>query len=182
MINIWNANIFYADGVVFKSISVVSTWKRIDFFFQIGYFYPMHLHNRKYMKNIRKHLRNHSTPAEATLWKTLSKSQVGGYKFRRQHSLGKYVVDFFCYELQLAIELDGQPHADLSAIVRDTERDQWLKNNGITVLRYENRWVYEYPEVIKNDILQFAKNRNTHTTSPSLRKAPPGYSSSKEEK
>ena len=113
----------------------------------------MKLHNHNYLKPIRKHLRNHSTAAEATLWKILKNSQVGGYKFRRQHSFGKFIVDFFCYELMLAIELDGQPHSNLQKIAYDTDRDDYLGKNGITVLRYENRWVYEYQEVIIQDII-----------------------------
>jgi very-short-patch-repair endonuclease len=113
------------------------------------------LHNRKYLKPTRKYLRNNSTAAEATLWKMLKKSQVGGYKFRRQHSVGKFVVDFFCYELMLAIELDGEPHAGFYAIAKDSERDEELGVHEVTVLRYENRWVYEYPEVINQDILNF---------------------------
>ena len=119
----------------------------------------MKLHNRKYYKPLRKHLRNHSTAAEASLWKLLQKRKVGGYKFRRQHSIGNYIVDFFCYELMLAIELDGEVHANLQAIAKDTQRDEFLSENGITVLRYENRWVYEYPDVIRQDILDFAKNK-----------------------
>ena len=119
----------------------------------------MQLHNRKFYKPLRKHLRNYSTAAEATLWKMLKKRQVGGYKFRRQHSIGKYIVDFFCYELMLAIELDGEVHADLISIEKDKERDEQLNKLGITVLRYENRWVYEYPEVIKQDILEFGVDR-----------------------
>jgi len=87
----------------------------------------------------------------------LKKRQVGGYKFRRQHSLGRFIVDFFCYELMLSIELDGEVHADLQAIARDEQRDNYLSEQGITVLRYENRWVYEYPEVIKQDILDFGE-------------------------
>ena len=89
----------------------------------------------------------------------LKKRQVGGYKFRRQHSIGKYIVDFFCYELMLAIELDGEVHADLNGIARDMERDEQLNKLGVTVLRYENRWVYEYPEVIKQDIIDFGADR-----------------------
>ncbi|AHW59690.1 Very-short-patch-repair endonuclease [Draconibacterium orientale] len=117
----------------------------------------MKLHNRKKLKNIRKHLRNHSTAAEATLWKMLKNKQIGGYKFRRQHSIDMYIVDFFCYDLMLAIELDGEVHADLNSIAWDTERDEKLPKLGITVLRYENRWVYEYPEIIKSDILKHAR-------------------------
>lgn len=117
------------------------------------------IHNHKNLKHIRKSLRNHSTSAEATLWKMLQKSQVGGYKFRRQHSIGNYVVDFYCPMLQLAIELDGEPHADLINIVRDAERDEFINNHGIIVFRYENRWVFEYPEVIIEDILKFGEKK-----------------------
>ena len=89
----------------------------------------------------------------------LKNKQIGGYKFLRQHSVGKKVVDFYCPSLQLAIELDGEPHANLINIARDAERDDWLKQQGITVFRYENRWVFEYPDVIKNDILEFGEKR-----------------------
>ena len=115
------------------------------------------IHNRKYLKPTRKYLRNNSTSAEATLWNMLKSSQVGGYKFRRQHSIGKYVVDFYCPQIQMVIELDGQPHAELINIARDAERDEVIRSLGIQVFRYENRWVFEYPEVIKNDILEFGR-------------------------
>ena len=115
------------------------------------------LHNRKELKPFRKNLRNNSTSAEAALWEMLKNKQVGGYKFRRQHSVGKYILDFYCPALQLAIELDGEPHADLINIARDAERDEWLNQQGITVFRYENRWVFEYPDVIKKDILEFGE-------------------------
>ena len=117
------------------------------------------LHNRKYLKTIRKSLRNNSTAAEATLWKMLQKSQVGGYKFRRQHSIGNFIVDFYCPTLLLAIELDGEPHANLVNIQIDAERDDFLNKHDITVFRYENRWVYEYPEVIVEEILKFGEKR-----------------------
>lgn len=111
-------------------------------------------------KPLRKHLRNNSTSAESTLWTMLKNKQVGGYKFRRQHSVGKYILDFYCPALQFAIELDCDPHADLINIARDAERDDWLKQHGITVFRYENRWVFEYPDVIKKDILEFGEKKN----------------------
>ena len=117
------------------------------------------LHNKKELKPFRKSLRNNATSAETTLWRMLKSKQVGGYKFRRQHSVGDKVVDFYCPALQLAIELDGEPHADLQNIARDAERDEWLKEQGITVFRYENRWVFEYPHVIKADILEFGEER-----------------------
>ena len=121
------------------------------------------LHNREYLTQIRKHLRNNSTAAEATLWKILKKRQVGGYKFRRQHSIGKYVVDFYCPELQLVLELDGEPHANLVNNATDSDRDEFIESNGITVFRYENRWVYEYPEVIIQEILEFGEKKKLGT-------------------
>ena len=69
------------------------------------------------------------------------------------------MLDFYCPSLQLAIELDGESHADLINIARDAERDDWLKQQGITVFRYENCRVFEYPEVIKKDILEFGEKR-----------------------
>ena len=117
------------------------------------------LHNRQYLKSIRKYLRNNSTAAEASLWKMLKKSKVGGYKFRRQHSVANFILDFYCPLLKLAIELDGEPHAKLENIARDTERDEYLSKIGITVFRYENRWVYEYPTVIIEDILEFGEKK-----------------------
>ena len=119
------------------------------------------LHNRKELKPLRKSLRNNATAAESTLWKMIKGKQVGGYKFRRQHSVGDKVVDFYCPTLQLAIELDGEPHADLINIVRDAERDEWLNEQGVKVFRYENRWVFEYPEVITEDILEFGEKKNS---------------------
>ena len=121
----------------------------------------MNLHNRKHLKPFRKFLRNNSTSAEATLWKMLKQKQVGGYKFRRQHSIGKYIVDFYCPEIQLVIELDGEPHVDIVSILLDSERDEYLNEHGVTVFRYENRWVFEYPDVIVRGILEFEEKKKS---------------------
>ena len=61
------------------------------------------LNNHPRLKNYRKNLRNHSTSAEATLWKYLKAKQVAALKFRRQHSYGPYILDFYCPSLKLAI-------------------------------------------------------------------------------
>ena len=118
------------------------------------------LHNRKYLKPIRKSLRNNATSAEAKQFVTMLKRRVGGSKFRRQHSIQ---VSSWCRFLppnaRLAIELDGEPHAGLVNIALDAERDEFINQHGITVLRYENRWVFEYPEVIKNEILEFGEKK-----------------------
>ena len=118
------------------------------------------LHNRRYLKEIRKSLRNNSTSAESVLWTILKNKQVAGLKFRRQHSIGNYIVDFYCPKLNLIIELDGEYHASYHAIIRDEKRDKYMESYGLTVLRFENRIVFENPEEIINQILEVSK-KNT---------------------
>ncbi len=117
------------------------------------------IHNRKFLTSFRKSLRNNSTSAEASLWKILKKRQIGGLKFRRQHSVGRFILDFYCPEIKLSIELDGEPHVKQSVIEKDLEKENYLANLSIRVIRYENRWVYEYPEDIINDILRYKEGK-----------------------
>ncbi len=112
------------------------------------------LHNRKYLKEFRRSLRNNSTSAEAVLWTKLSRKQVAGLKFRRQHSIGNYIVDFYCPKIMLVIELDGAYHASCQAIVKDRKRDEYLESFGMTILRFENRVVFEKPGEIIEQILE----------------------------
>ena len=111
--------------------------------------------NRRGFKNIRKALRNNSTPAEAVLWKQLKKRGVANLKFRRQHGFGNYILDFYCPEIKLAIELDGEPHAELAIRARDAKRDKYLSTLGIEILRIENRWVFERPDTIVKEIIKY---------------------------
>lgn len=98
--------------------------------------------NRVELKHHRKDLRNHLTPAEAELWKYLKDYQLQGKKFRRQHSIKNFIVDFYCPEERLVIELDGQGHFQLSGNQNNLERDAILKNVGIRTLRFENKEVF----------------------------------------
>ena len=86
--------------------------------------------NVTYLKDRRKDLRNNLTPAEATLWKYLKGSTLKDRKFRRQHSIGNYIVDFYCPEEKLIIELDGEVHNDPMQAVYDAERSEWLISMG----------------------------------------------------
>ncbi len=104
--------------------------------------------NQRRLKQIRRTLRRRSTPAERTLWQMLRRRQLDGLRFRRQHSIGNYVLDFYCAEAQLAIELDGASHDDPARWSYDTEREAFLRARGIHVLRFENRLVFEQPEVV----------------------------------
>ena len=85
------------------------------------------LHNRKYLKDNRKALRNNLTSAEATLWNHLKQKQLQGRKFRRQHSILNYIVDFYCPKEKLIIELDGANHLNFAQSLKDKERDNELK-------------------------------------------------------
>ncbi len=99
-------------------------------------------HNLKHLKQTRKHLRNNGTSAEATLWKSLQRSQLKGRKFRRQHSVDNYILDFYCPSEKLAIELDGDHHFSAAEWEYDQKRDEHLRQQGITVLRFENDEVF----------------------------------------
>lgn len=105
------------------------------------------LNNIKPLKEIRKKLRNNGTSAEATLWIFIQKSKLGK-KFRRQHSVGYYVLDFYCPEEKLAIELDGAYHFTPSGMARDEKRTAYLNKQGIRVIRFENDEVFYALETV----------------------------------
>ena len=106
----------------------------------------MKLHNHQRLKPFRRTLRAQLTPAETRLWKYLQGGQLGGRKFRRQHSIGPYVVDFYCPAERLAIEVDGAAHDSEAAWKRDEARTSYLQARYVRVLRFENREVMENPE------------------------------------
>lgn len=108
--------------------------------------------NLKALKPQRKHLRNHSTSAEAILWKYLKNSQLEGRKFRRQHSIEFYILDFFCPSENINIELDGQEHFEGYGLVQDERRDEFLKSLNIKILRFENKQVFENIDWVLNEI------------------------------
>jgi very-short-patch-repair endonuclease len=110
------------------------------------------LFNRRGLKYFRSSLRNRSTSAEAVLWEIIKSKQLDGRKFRRQYSIGSYIVDFCCPSEKLIIELDGDPHGEYHKIEEDEIRDKYLEGLGFNVLRFENRFVFQEPEYLKNEI------------------------------
>lgn len=110
------------------------------------------LHNWSFLKEARKKLRSTGTPAEAALWLHLRRSQLAGLKFRRQASIGPYIVDFYCPQARLIVELDGASHTGQEA--RDAQRDSYFEQLGFRVCRFENRWVFESLEVVLDEIEQ----------------------------
>ena len=96
------------------------------------------LHNRRRLIEARRALRSNLTEAEAALWRVLRYSTLDGRKFRRQHSIGRCIVDFYCPAEKLVIELDGSVHDGEEAFTRDGSRTRFLNSAGVTVLRFPN--------------------------------------------
>ncbi|MGE5842753.1 MAG: endonuclease domain-containing protein [Deltaproteobacteria bacterium] len=90
---------------------------------------------------IAKVLRKRSTEAEKMLWNSLRAKQLDGHKFRRQDPVGRFIVDFVCYEKNLVIEVDGGQHAAQKQ--GDEERDNWLASQGFSVLRFWDTEILE---------------------------------------
>ena len=105
------------------------------------------IHNLPDQKTLRQKLRHIATPAEKLLWKSLKKSGVGA-KFRRQHGIGPYVLDFYCPEHKLAIEIQGGVHDDVLIGEHDAERQSYLESQGIRVLYFKNRELLELTDYV----------------------------------
>jgi len=110
------------------------------------------LFNRKGLKSFRSSLRNRSTSSEVAFWEMLKSRKLDGRKFRRQYSIGYYIVDFCCPSEKLIIELDGDSHGEYHKIQEDEIRDNYPEGFGFTVLRFENRIVFQEPEYLKSEI------------------------------
>ncbi len=95
---------------------------------------PLHSNKKEYISR-RTKLRRNQTKAEQVLWYELKTKRLG-FKFRRQFQIGKYIVDFYCHELRLIIELDGPIHEHQQFY--DKQRQVWLENQGYKVIRYLN--------------------------------------------
>lgn len=113
--------------------------------------------NQYEKKQQRMDLRSHGTSAEAAMWKILNRRQIDGLRFRRQYSMGPYIMDFYCPELRLCIELDGEVHFHPGAGQHDLQRTRYLESMGIYVVRYENYNVFQCPQSIIEHIKQTAR-------------------------
>ena len=83
-------------------------------------------------------LRNELVDTEMIMWSELRARRLLGYKFRRQHAVGPFILDFYCAEKRVAVEIDGPTHV----VERDARRDRLLASAGITVVRIPNEDVY----------------------------------------
>ena len=110
------------------------------------------IHNLPELRTFRRELRSGLTVAEMGFWNMVKGSRLDGRKFRRQHSVGPYILDFYCPVERLAVELDGQVHFGDAAREYDHERKLFLKHFGILVLRFENRLIFEDPDWVLANI------------------------------
>lgn len=97
-----------------------------------------------------RELRRPQTPAERVLWARLRNRQIGP-KFRRQHPIGRFIVDFYCAEAGLAIEIDGDSHVEQAEY--DAERTAWLAEQGCRVIRFTNRQIHQQIDAVLEAIL-----------------------------
>jgi len=100
-------------------------------------------------------LRNRMTKAEIVLWEKLRNRQFMGLRFRRQHPINRFVVDFYCHEYKLIIELDGSVHNLTEVVENDRIREEELKDLGLSILRFKNEEVLLNIQETMNKIEQF---------------------------
>ena len=105
------------------------------------------------LSDAAKQMRKNATDAEKLLWRHLRAKQVDNFKFRRQEQIGRYIVDFVCYEKQLVIEADGGQHAVEKE--KDEVRTAWLNSQGFHVLRFWNNMILTNPKGVIEEIERY---------------------------
>ncbi len=129
---------------------------------------PLRTQNQQFAKLLRRN----QTDAEKKLWHHLRNRQLAGAKFRRQQPFGPYILDFYCAEARLAIELDGGQHSAPDGIKNDIQRDEYLKKEGVSVLRFWNNQISdEFEGVLELICATLETTPLTRTLSPKGRGA-----------
>ena len=117
--------------------------------------------NDKSQKGVRRKLRRDLTSPEKILWNNIRNRQLFGFKFKRQYGVGNFILDFYCPEAQLAIEIDGDSHfINEDAIVKDKDREEYIKKFKIKILRFTNTDIMKSLGAVVEEI-------GKHLTSPS---------------
>jgi adenine-specific DNA-methyltransferase len=113
---------------------------------------------------LARNLRQRRTWAESLLWRWLRGRRFARYKFRRQHPIGGYILDFYCDEARLNIELDGSGHGVPVQGALDRERDAWLERQGVHVLRIWNSRLRREGAVVRENLWRLLHERAPHST------------------
>ena len=116
---------------------------------------------REDLLNNARAMRRESTDAEEKLWWLVRSRRLGGFKFRRQHLVGGYILDFYCQECLLGVELDGGQHDEDAMRAHDELRTADLRNRGIEVIRFWNNEVLQDTDVVAEKILEICEGRAT---------------------
>jgi very-short-patch-repair endonuclease len=119
--------------------------------------------NKATEKEKRRQFRNNAPQAETMVWSKLKGKQLLGYKFRRQYSVGPYVIDFYCPALKLAVEIDGDSHFEEGAKDYDCPRQSFIESFGIRFLRFTNEEVYRNLNGVLAAIAQIIQQANHKT-------------------
>ena len=122
-------------------------------------------------------MRNNLTAAEAVLWRHLKNNQQG-VKFRRQHGIANFIVDFYCTELNLAVEVDGRIHHELNTKIYDEQRENVLKGLNVEVLRFENEEIYKSEERVLEELKEKIKEIRSCKLPPPPSGTPPSQEES----
>jgi very-short-patch-repair endonuclease len=118
------------------------------------------LHNLKPQLNNRRQLRKNPTEPEKRFWSWVRSKQLG-CKFRRQQGIGQYIVDFYCAEYALIIELDGDSHYTVEAIAYDTQRTRFLTTKGFKVIRFTNLEIMQNKEGVLSVMMGYLEQRDS---------------------
>ncbi len=114
-----------------------------------------------------RELRNHSTKSEIIFWLKIKGKEFYGYDFHRQKPIDNYIIDFYCDELFLGIEIDGYSHQFLEVFNKDTKKEKRLNELGITVLRFSDEQVLNDMENVIRALEEYIDNYEQHTPDPS---------------
>ncbi|MCL9803334.1 endonuclease domain-containing protein [Pseudomonas sp. AKS31] len=117
------------------------------------------MQTRPTLGQFARQLRAKQTDCEHLLWQKLRSRQIANLKFRRQFPCPPYVLDFYCAELKLAIELDGGQHAETQGLIHDQRRTRYLNQKGIEVVRFSNLEVIQQMDDVLEQIIRIAANR-----------------------
>lgn len=135
------------------------------------------------LKELAKKLRQNMTFSEVKLWNEIKNGKMMGYDFDRQRLIGNYIVDFYCKDIQLALEVDGITHEDEKIILTDEIRQEELEIFGVAFLRFDallvvnkmesvvkeiERWILNYEN--KNGVPEFVKQKRIAMDNPRSRK------------
>ena len=113
-------------------------------------------------KSPARELRQRMPEAQRRMWRLLRDRRFAGYKFRREHPLGAYVLDFYCAEAKLSLELDGSQHGWPEQHAHDQTKEAFLVSRGILTKRFWNWQVRQQPEVVKENLWRLLQEQAPH--------------------